>query len=182
MLEQNISMTNLCEDDFRENIFVSLIDILRKELTIYQELKDIIIDERRILIKPSLGELNHSNALKENTILKARMLEEARSNILRKIVRYLDISIKDIKLSKLGVYAGIEQRREIEDIREDMIAISNDIKLLNESNKYLLETSLKCVNSSLEFISSMMSMGREYMESGKIRTMQNNGIFLHMEG
>jgi hypothetical protein len=64
---------------------------LSQELAIYQELKNAISGENVILIKPSLDELNHSNAIKENIILKAHMLEEVRLNILKKIARNFDI-------------------------------------------------------------------------------------------
>ena len=182
MLEQTVSLTNCREENSCENIFTSLIDVLRKELAIYQELKDTIIYEKKILLRPSLEELNHINAIKENIILKARILDEARTNILKKIARSLDINTKGIRLNQVAVYAGIEQRKEIEEVKEALALISQDINALNEINKDLLDASLACVKSSLDFISSMMSRGDVYMESGKIKTMQNNGKFLHTEG
>lgn len=182
MLEQIMGLTNSREENSCENIFTSMIEVLKKELAVYQELKNTIICEKKILMKPTLDELNHINAIKENIILKARMLEEARTNILKKIARNLDISTNGIKLTQIAGYAGIEQRKEIERIRDDLAVISRDINVLNEANKKLLDTSLTCIKSSLEFISSIMSQGSVYMESGKIQTMQNNGKFLHTEG
>jgi len=182
MLEHTMSLTNSREENSCENIFASLIEVLGKELAVYQELKNTIICEKKILIKPTLDELNHINAIKENIILKARMLEEARANILKKIARNLDIKTNGIKLTQLAGFAGPEQRKEIERIRDDLALLSQDINILNEKNKKLLDTSLTCVKSSLEFISAIMSQGAVYMESGKIKTMQNNGKFLHTEG
>jgi hypothetical protein len=182
MLGQGISLTNSREENSCENIFTSLIEILRKELEVYQELKSTIIGERKILIKPNLGEFNHTNALKENIILKARMLEEARTNIIKKIVRNLEISTKDIKLSQLVAYAGHEQRKEIEEVREELVLIAGEINALNTGNKDLLEASLTNVKSSLDFINSIMSPGSVYLQCGTIKSTDNNGIFLHKEG
>ncbi|MGV8056613.1 MAG: flagellar protein FlgN [Smithellaceae bacterium] len=182
MLEQITNLASSREENSCENIFVSLIEILRKELTVYQELKSTIIGEKKVLLKPTLNELNHTNALKENIILKARMLEEARRNILKKIARNLDVNTNDIKINQLAGYAGHEQRKEIEKISNDLALIARDINILNDANKKLLDTSLTCVQSSLDFISSIMFQGAVYMGSGKIKTMQNNGRFLHTEG
>jgi hypothetical protein len=182
MLEQSISLVNSREENSCENIFISLIEILRKELEVYQELKSAIIGEKKILIKPNLGEFNHTNALKENIILKARMLEEARTNIMKKIVRNLEISAKDIKLSQLAGYAGHEQRKEINEIREELVLIAGEINALNAANKDLLTASMTNIKSSLDFINSVMSSGSVYLQCGKIKSTDNNGIFLHKEG
>jgi len=120
MLEQNITLTDCREDNSCEISFISLIDVLKKELAIYQELKNFIIGEKKIWVKPSLEELNESNARKENIILKARMLEEARTNILKKIARNLELKVDEIKLMTLASYAVIEQRQEIEEIRKEI--------------------------------------------------------------
>jgi hypothetical protein len=48
MLEQSMSLTNSREENSCENIFSSLIDILRKESVVYQELKSTIIYEKKI--------------------------------------------------------------------------------------------------------------------------------------
>lgn len=182
MLEQSMNVINSREENAGVNLFASLIDILKKELFVYQELKRTIIGEKKILIKPSLEELNHNNSLKENIILKARMLEEARTNILKKIARNIDVDTRDIKINQLVGHAGTEQRKEIEEIKDALTLIARDINILNDTNKKLLNTSLTCVQSSLDFISSFMFQGPVYMESGKIKTMQNNGRFLHTEG
>ena len=182
MLEQNINLTDCREDSSCEANFASLIAVLKKELAIYQELKDFIVGEKKILIKPSLTELNENNARKENIILKARMLEEARINILKKIARNLELKVDEIKLATLASYAAIEQRQEIEEIRKKMVVISGDIKTLNEMNKDLVGSSLNNVKGSLDFISSLMSQGPVYLESGKIKSFQGNGKFLRTEG
>jgi hypothetical protein len=182
MLEQNIILTDCREENSCENYFISLIGVLKKELAIYQELNDFIIGEKKVFIKPSLTELNESNARKENIILKARMLEEARTNILKKIARNLELKVDEIKLATLARYAKIEQRQEIEEIRRKMTLISGEIKTLNEMNKDLVDSSLANVKGSIDFISSLMSQGPVYLESGKIKSFQSNGKFLRTEG
>jgi hypothetical protein len=182
MLEQSMGLINSREENSCENIFASLIEILRKELTVYQELKSSIVYEKKILKKPTLDELNHNNARKENIILKARMLTEARTNVLKKITRNLDINTRSVKLSQLISYAGNEQRAEIEELRDALVLISQEITCLNETNKNLLNVSMDNVKSSLDFINSITSLGSVYQQYGKIKSADKNGIYLHKEG
>jgi hypothetical protein len=182
MLEQNMSLTNYRVENNCEESFTALIDILRRELAVYRELKEAMISEKKILMKPSLEEINQSNARKENIILKARMLEEGRTNILKKIARNLDIDIKRIKMNQLISYASVQQKKEIEDIKEELAMIFQEINSINEANKELINVSLNCVKSSVEFISAMMSSDTVYVESGKIKTQHINGKYLRTEG
>ena len=182
MLEQNITLTDCREENSCETNFISLIEVLKKELVIYQELKDFIIGEKKISIKSSFDEFNESNACKENIILKARMLEEARTNVLKKIARNLELKADEIKLATVASYALAEQRQKIEEIREKIVLISGEIRSLNERNKDLMDSALNNVKGSLDFISSLMSWGPVYLESGKIKSFQINGKFLRTEG
>lgn len=182
MLEQGMGLMNSLHENCCEGIFISLIDILRKELDVYRELKKTILYEKRILIKPVLEELNHNNALKENIILKARMLSEARKSILKKIVRNLDLDAKNIKLIDIAGYADPEQRKEIEEIRVNLLIISKEVNALNAVNKDLLGASLGNIKSSLDFINSIMSSESVYIENGKIKSGHRNGAFLHKVG
>jgi flagellar biosynthesis/type III secretory pathway chaperone len=182
MLEQNITLTDCREENSCETNFITLIEVLKKELAIYQELKSFIIDEKKILIRPSFEELNESNARKENIILKARMLEEARTNILKKIARNLELKADETKLATVAGYTEIEQRQKIEEIRKKIVLISGEIRWINERNKDLVGSTLNNVKGSLDFISSVMSQGPVYLESGKIKSFQSNGKFLRTQG
>jgi flagellar biosynthesis/type III secretory pathway chaperone len=182
MLEQSMVLVDCREENTQTSLFKALIEVLKKELLIYQELKNIIILEKKILSKPSLEELNQSNALKENIILKSRMLEEVRTNILKKIGRIFDININAVKLSQIAGYAGKRQREELNEIQKSLALISQEINALNASNKDLLEASMNNIKGSLDFISSIMSAGSVYQESGKMKPTSNNGTYLHTEG
>jgi hypothetical protein len=182
MLEQNMTLTNCRVENNGESSFTVLIDILRKELAVYQELKEAIISEKKILMEPSLDAMNQNNARKENIILKSRMLEEGRINILKKIAKNIDLDINMADLSQLVTFAAAEQRNEMEDIKKELATLAREINSLNEANKDLIDVSLKCVKSSIDFINTMMSPGTVYMGSGKIKTLQLSGKYLRTEG
>jgi len=183
MLGQYNTVANCLEDSANEGLFTSLIDVLRKELSIYRELRDYLACEKEMLLKSaSLDKINENNAVKENIILKSRILEEVRTNILKKIARHLDIDDSEIKLMSLASYAVIEQRQIIEDIKSDLLSIARDINKMNDVNKYLLDTSINNVKGSLDFIASLIDRSGVYLGTGKINEISKNGRFLRTEG
>ena len=183
MLEQNTIVTNCLEDSTSNELFVFLIDVLKKELAIYGELKKFLFTEKKMILKAApLQQLNENNAVKENLILKARILEEGRINILKKIARSLDIDEKGIKLMSLANHASFEQRKAIEELKYELTAVADDIRNKNDENKYLLNVSINNVNETLEFISSLVNRSGVYLENGKIGEVRKNGSIVRTEG
>lgn len=183
MLEQSNAIANCLEDSASEGLFTSLIDVLNKELAIYRELKDFLAIEKVMLMKSaSIAQINENNAVKENIILKSRILDEVRTNVLKKIARNLDIDDDAIKLMSLANYAAIEQRQLIENLKSDLVRIARDIRMMNDENKYILDISINNVNGSLDFISSLIDRSGVYLGSGKINEIGKNGRLLRTEG
>lgn len=183
MLEQYNMVTNCLDDSVNEGLFTSLIDVLRKELIIFQELKDFLVAEKNILMKSaSLVKINENNAVKENIILKSRILEEVRTNIFKKIAHNLDIDDGAINLSLLANYAVNEQGQILEKIKSDLLNVASDINRMNGENKYLLDASINNVKGSLDFIYSLIDRSGVYLGSGKINEISKNGRLLRTEG
>lgn len=183
MLEQNTMLTDCLEDSTSQGLFASLIDVLKKELAIYRELKAFLTEEKKILLQsPSLAQINDNNARKENIILKARILEEGRNNVLKKIARNLDIDDRSIKLMSLANYAVIEQRQAIDQIKEELLGIAGDIRELNGENQYILDVSLGSIKGSLELISSLVNRSGGYLGNGTMKETGRNGRLLRTEG
>ena len=183
MLDQSTSVTNCLEDAASQGLFTSLIDVLRKELAIYRELKNFLAMEKQSLLKSaSLFSVNENNAVKENIILKARILEEVRTNVLKKIARNLDIDDSAIKLMSLAHYAVIEQRQTIEKLRNELSDVAQEVTKMNDENKYLLDASMNNIRISLDFISSLVDRSGIYLGNGRINEMGKNGRLLRTEG
>jgi flagellar biosynthesis/type III secretory pathway chaperone len=183
MLNHSNTVANCLEDSAIEELFASLIDILGRELVIYQELKDFLTVERSALMNSGLlDELNENNSHKENIILKSRILEEVRSNVLKKIARHLDMDERRIKLSALVEYADHEKAESIEKLKRALMTMTRDIALMNDENRYLLNTSINNIKGSLNFMSSLMNRSGIYLGNGAIGENRNSGRLLHAEG
>ena len=183
MLEQNIHLSNRLEACVNDDLFSALIDVLTGEISIYEELKKFLITEKNMLVKPAaFAEINKSNAAKENIILKARISQEARTNLLKKIARNLDISEEEVNLISLAAFAGAEKGKIIKNLRSALLAITKEIETINSDNSNILDGSIDNVKASLEFLTSLLERSGIYLGNGKIGTVQHNGRLLRTEG
>ncbi|HPK54287.1 MAG TPA: flagellar protein FlgN [Smithellaceae bacterium] len=183
MLEQNIHLSNRLEACVNDDLFSALIDVLTGEISIYEELKKFLITEKNMLVKPAaFAEINKSNAAKENIILKARISQEARTNLLKKIARNLDISEDEVNLISLAAFAGAEKGKIIKNLRSALLEITKEIETINSDNSNILDGSIDNVKASLEFLTSLLERSGIYLGNGKIGTVQHNGRLLRTEG
>jgi flagellar biosynthesis/type III secretory pathway chaperone len=165
-----------------DSLYDSLIDILRREIEVYREIQEVIQSEKRILMKPSLDELHESNARKETWILKAKLLEEVRGNIVRKIALALGLAEEKVTLSALVSGAGDHRREALRECQSTLGSLFQGIRDLNERNKVLIDTSLVFLKNSLGFINDLVSPRTGYLGTGRIKAANRNGKILSVEG
>lgn len=172
----------LSVDQDLDNLFDSLINLLQREIDVYRDILDSVVEEKKILLKPSLDKIYESNARKETLILKAKLLEEVRSGIVRKIAAALGKPEQDVNLSGLALAADENRGRLIREARGVLSPLLKEIHDSNEDNKLLLDSSLVFVKSSIQFINDLISPCLGYMETGKMNSLSRNGRLLRTEG
>jgi flagellar biosynthesis/type III secretory pathway chaperone len=161
----------------------SLINLLKREIAVYREIQAAIAHERIILMKPSLEKLLESNGKKETSIVKARMLEEGRFKIIKKIARVLDLDENQINLSTVSSYADTDQEKELKECRSILNELLASNREMNQNNKELLDYSLHFLQGTVDFIHSLLSSGSTcYMPTGRMRPISRNGKILRTEG
>ena len=161
----------------------SLIGLLKREIVIYRELQATITEEKIILLKPSLERLLESNSKKETVVLKAKMLEEGRLKLVRKIAKSLDLEESEINLTILCSHADPDQQTDLRECQATLNTLLTESREMNQNNKELLNYSLHFLQGSVDFIHSLLSSASAcYMPSGKIRPIARNGKLVQTEG
>ncbi|MCX5819695.1 MAG: flagellar protein FlgN [Deltaproteobacteria bacterium] len=165
-----------------EKLVDSLLSVLAKEIEVYEELQAIVQKERGTLARPSLELISDINSKKETCILKARMLEEVRANIVKKIAGHLGREEKEINISFLASQVGGRQRTALKARQKILLTLVGAIKETNKMNRELLDYSLSYVRNSVNFINQIMCSGADYANTGKLKTGSRRGIMLCKEG
>ncbi|MBU8910842.1 MAG: flagellar protein FlgN [Desulfobacterales bacterium] len=167
-------------------LYDSLISVLRNEVDVYSKIHNCFLDEKKILSGSSVDELHESNSRKETCILKARMIEEARTKLIERILNVLNLDgkalDKDKSLSALLLHGNDSQKKELEECRSALKSLLMDIHRLNDRNKTLLDSSLFYVRKSITFLGQLIYPCATYMNTGKLKSNNLNGKILSREG
>ncbi len=176
------SLTQDCGIRTNLNIqFDALLSSLKLEVQLYRGLLAMISRERKILLNPTLEKIQECNTKKETLILKARMLEEGRMNVVRKIGQLLDLDEQDLNLS--GLIPRMDEMRgaEMKAHQATLKSLLRQISDGNASNKFLVDASLRSVGSSISFLQELMFGGPTYAGTGGINPRRGNGRLLCTE-
>ena len=179
MIQHNISL----DMDELPALLDSLIILLKREIVVYRELQTAISHEKIILMKPSLERLLESNSKKETVILKAKMLEEGRLKLVKKIAKILDLEENEINLTALCSYADHDQKKYLQECQSVLGGLLAKSREMNRNNRELINYSRHFLQGSIDFIHSLLSSTSAcYMPSGKMRPIARNGKMIQTEG
>ncbi len=179
MIQENIGLYT----DELPALLDSLIILLKREIVIYRELQAAISHEKIILMKPSLERLLESNSKKETVILKAKMLEEGRLKLVKKIAKILDLEENEINLTVLCSYADPDQKKYLQECQSILGGLLTRSREMNRNNKELIDYSRHFLQGSIDFIHNLLSSNSAYyMPSGKMRPVARNGKIVQTEG
>ena len=173
ILNVNRAIPSLC---------ASLLAVLEKEIEICRELLAAVSGERSILTRPSLASLQQSNAQKETLVLKTRMIEEARTGIIKKIARQLNFDEEKINFTILAQFLEEDQRRALQDRRETLATLACQVGRINEENRNLIDASMQHLKNSVDFLAGLMSTDSVYHRNGQVPADRLNGRLINRKG
>ncbi len=164
------------------SLYDPLISVLRKEIEVCRDLHSSLMHERKILSGSSADELHESNARKEACILKAGVLEDARTQLIGKIATTLGLDGREMRLSALLSHGDDGREKELKECRSALRSLLTGINELNERNKTLLDASLSYVQKSIDFLGQLIYPCATYLNTGRLKANNLNGKIVSREG
>lgn len=159
-----------------ENLIKDLKEILLQELNLYKHMLELSIDKTDIITSGQVRELDKITQKEQALILKAGKLEDIREDIVSKIQEKLNLN-KISNLSKLTDYLNEEQKKEVEDIKKQLIDVLNRLKERNSLNSTLIKDSLEYINLNVNLLTNALS-GSTYSDKvNKDGVVQSKSIF-----
>ena len=155
--------------------------ILEQETDLYRALLAAIEDEKRAVIASNLVQLNETTKVKENLLLKLRILDEQRSNILRELAEALGETQESLSLRKLSQMVEAPHALRLERCRTRLISLIANIQAANHRNRDLFAHSLELVKGSMNLLNNLMASSPVYYRTGDIQHRGQTGKILHGE-
>ncbi|WP_052045274.1 flagellar protein FlgN [Caloranaerobacter azorensis] len=159
-----------------EKLINDLKDILIEELNLYKHMLELSISKTDIITSGQVRELDKITQKEQALILKAGKLEDIRESIISKIQD--ELNLKEVKnISKLVDYLSEEQKKEIEDVKQQLIDVLNRLKERNSLNSTLIKDSLEYINLNVNLLANVLSSNIYSDKVSKDDVVQSKNIF-----
>ena len=142
-----------------------MIEILKKQYEIYQEILKISEKKTDIVVKDKVDELKELVDSEEELIGKFIVLEKRRLSIVKEFGKSKGIT-GVLKIPELCEYFP-ENKEELMKLREDILSITKKINEKNKLNEKLIKNSLDYINFSVGLITGTGSQPLTYGKYGE---------------
>jgi flagellar biosynthesis/type III secretory pathway chaperone len=154
-----------------EHLLKELLGLLEHATELYQSLFGVVQQEKDAVVGLNLQQLNQACKAKDNLLLKLRILEEQREQLMDKLASELGCSPQEISLTQLShwveePFAGMLRERST-----DLLSLIQTLQEANQQNKTLLTHSLELIQGSYNLLNSAIAASPVYYRRGDI---QNN--------
>ena len=143
-----------------------LMEILEREIGIYEELLQVSKDKTEIIVKGNVPELDNITKVEQTLVLNMGKLEAFREKIVNDLSLELQTNPWELTISELFRYLDKTQTQRFEEYKTKLLNTINEIKTINELNSKLIQNSIDYINFSVNVISSVPEESNNYGNTG----------------
>lgn len=150
-----------------ENIVKDLTSVVEEEVTAFQTLLDVLVEQQESIVKGDTNSVSSSNEEMETIVAETKRLEKERWGKSKDLSQYLNT---DRALSISQIIPLIEEKyaHRLNELKKDLGSLSEKIQNTNKRNRYLLEHSLQFVNNCLHVLTQSQGGVHSYSREGKV--------------
>lgn len=158
-----------------KNHLKKLIKLLEQATELYHLLRAVIEKEKDAVVGLNLKQLNEACKSKDNLLLKLRILEEQREQIMDKLAAELSRPPQDLTLTKLSQIVDESYARQLRERSTDLLALIETLQAASQHNKFLMSHSLELVRGSYNLLNNLMKANLVYVRSGNLQNNAQSG-------
>jgi hypothetical protein len=158
--QQTITETWQADTDI-QSLLAEMLKVLNLEFRQYHNLLDLLHDQRNCFSSGDIESFERIGKQQETTVLKIKMLEEARKHIVSRLAHYYGISSDECMLAKLTKLVDGPYSRQISQCRNEAQSILEQLETARDSNAYLIRHTLHYITGVLKIFASPSACGAE---------------------
>lgn len=151
-----------------DELLEKFIGLLEQVADLYEALLTVMEKEKTAVIEVNLKNINEAIKLKENLLLKLRILEEQRVHLLGQLADRMAYSVQDLTLKELSDQIHEPHARRLKGCRARLVALLANIHETNENNGALFAHSLELVRGSANLLNNLMASSPVYYRNGNV--------------
>lgn len=161
-----------------EHLLEKLFGLLEHATELYQSLFAVVQKEKDAVVGLNLQQLNEACKAKENLLLKLRILEERREQLMDKLAAVLNCEPRDISLIQLSNLVKEPYAGRLRICSTKLLSLIQELQEANRQNKMLLSHSLELVQGSFNLLNNVMAANPVYYRSGDLHKSKQTGKLL----
>jgi len=139
-------------------MITQLVEIMQEQSERYNELLGLTLEEKDILVKNEVEELQKLTNLKNLVVTQNNRLEKKRIALVNDIAEVMGSNEKDIELAKLIEIIGDQpESAQLEEIGVTLRETLQKLKDANDLNRQLLESSIEYLEYSINMVRSSVN-------------------------
>ncbi len=141
--------------------------VLEQEIALFDNLLEIMQEERELLVRFQPNQLLELNKRKELLVLQQNYLESSRATLSRELIKVLELD-ENATLKQIAAALGGELGKSFVDLHSSLTAVVDAIGQLAVINRHLIEFSIKSVKGSVAFLKRRFFSAETYSAAGVI--------------
>ena len=162
-----------------EHLLNKLVGLLAHTSELYQLLFAAVQKEKNAVVGLNLLQLNEACKTKDNLLLKLRILEEQREQLMDRLASVLNVAPHEISLSELSEMVPEPYAGQLRGCSKDLLSLIEKLQEANQQNKLLLSHSLELVHGSYNLLNHAMAVNPVYYRSGDLQKNEQTGKLLN---
>lgn len=161
-----------------EHLLNKLIGLLAHATEIYQALLQVVQNEKDAVVGLNLKQLNEACKTKDNLLLKLRILEEQRQQVMDRVADELGCSSWGLTITQLSQQVDESYARRLLDRCTDLLALIQTLQDVTQQNKSLMSHSMQLIQGSCNLLNNLMAANPVYYRSGNVDSGDQTGRIL----
>jgi flagellar biosynthesis/type III secretory pathway chaperone len=161
-----------------EHLLNKLIGLLEHTTELYQALFSVVQNEKNAVVGLDLQQLNEACKAKDNLLLKLRILEEQREQIMVRLAAEIGCSSQGLTLTQLSLLVDESYARRLVDLSRDLLALIQSLQDATQQNKFLMSHSMQLIQGSYNLLNNLMATNPLYYRSGNVQKTDQTGKLL----
>jgi flagellar biosynthesis/type III secretory pathway chaperone len=161
-----------------EHLLNKLIGLLEHTAELYQSMHAVVQDEKNAVVGLDLQQLNDACKAKDNLLLKLRILEEQREQVMVRLATEIGCSQQGLTLTQLSLLVDESYARRLVDLSRDLLGLIESLQDAMQQNKFLISHSMQLIKGSYDLLNNITAANPVYYRSGNVKTTKQTGKLL----
>ena len=151
-----------------DELFQDLILILSQEAAEYRKFLELLTAEEAAVLQGKTESIQEITKQKETLALELKVLEEARTTLMRRLAALLSRRAESLTLSVLIELGPEEYRSPLAELRAELQHSMAKLNEVNRRNGFLLERALAHIRGALSLITTLVTQPPTYEPTGRL--------------